>query len=260
MEFPALPAMPHEMDARWGLILTIAALILHGCNSSTCFVGIINPPSNSFSVTTGNIPSVCSLNQATGAVQVVAQLAPICANCSASRQVFDVHLVVSGVELHPSAVADENSPDWLEIAPDLARRPMSLNLAERSISNAEISTASISGKIPVGTYHQLRLRLTDLASSVVADRPTGGNCESSAAGCVTTADGVRHALRMPDGSQFLRAATSTPLEIRQGQENLLRLELRSEWLLQNSSPGSIEVAPVLRGEFVSQTKATTGTH
>lgn len=224
-------------------------LLLAGCYGTTCFVGVINPPNNSLTITTGNNPSTCVVPQVQSTVEVVAQLAPACEGCSSSRQISRVHLLLTGIQLHPSAVADENSPEWEEMAPNLAQEPLRIELKENSAAESLISSARVSGMIPAGTYYQVRLRLADPSST--ANTPLLGNnpCGSSGGSCVFAADGTSHPLHTLDGPVYLRIAVASPLEVHAGQENILHLELSPEWLLQNSSTGAVEVAPLLHGRM-----------
>ena len=176
----------------------------------------------------------------------------MCTGCSASRQVSRIHLVLSGIELHPGAVADESSPDWQEIAPNLAQEPMQVDLMENSALNTLLSSATVSGKVPAGTYYQLRLRLVDPSSSESSSLASRDFCGTASAGCIESADGVRHPLRSLDGSSYVHVETTFPMDLRDSQANVLHVELSPEWLLQNTPAGVLEVAPLLRARIASE--------
>src|SRR5271165_714586 len=137
--------------------------IVAGCNNS-CFVGVINPPNNTLMVSINNLPPACSLAQPKVAVKVVAHLAQACSFCSSSRQVTQVHLLLSGMELHPSAVADEDSSDWRELVPDWARQPQWVDLGDDLASSAVALPLNGTEQISAGTYYQLRLRIAHPSS------------------------------------------------------------------------------------------------
>lgn len=225
------------------VLVPIALVLMAGCNGTTCFAGIINGPNNSLIVTSGNGPSVCSIPQVQALVQVAAQLAPSCIGCSSSRRVSQVHLVLRGIEMHPGAVADENSLEWQEIAPDLARQPLRIDLSGDSATDSSIPVALGSGRVPIGTYYQIRLRLAEMSDEQAT---LSGADLCNLGGCVTSADGVHHPVRSVDGSLYLRVTIPSGLMVRGGQTNVVRLELSPEWLLQNGSAGAVEVAPTLR--------------
>ncbi len=167
-------------------------------------------------------------------------------------------LTISGVELHPGAVADEDSPDWQEIAPELAREPLLLQLTPHSGADSVVLPATISGHIPAGTYYQLRLRLANPESLQSTQLASKNSCGAAGAGCLFTANGDLHALRSPDGSRYLRLVTTSPIDVRAGQQNFLRIELTPEWLLQKSSTGSLDVAPLLRGRILNDAAPPAG--
>ena len=262
MTYPSVFAKSLSTCAILWFIAAFMFLPIAGCNSDTCFVGVINAPNSGVVIGTGNLPAVCSGLQTPAAMSVTVQLPPVCTGCSATRQVSSVHLTVSGIEMHPGMVADENSPDWQEIAPEAAKHPvqlaLQLELPKDPASSGAVMATTISGRIPAGRYYQLRLRLVDLASSQSMQLSAKNSCGAAGASCLVTKDGELHALRTLDGTQYLRVAISSPIDVHAGQPNPLRIELSPEWLLQNSSSGVVEVAPLLRGHLVSKTSAATG--
>ncbi len=226
-------------------------LFLTGCYGTACFVGVINPPNNSLTINTGNTPSTCVVPRVQSAVEFVTQLAPPCEGCSSSRQVSRVHLLLTGIQLHPGAVADENSPEWEDVAPNLAQEPLSIELKENSAAESLISSARVSGLIPEGTYYQVRLRLADPSS--IVNRPLLGiPCGSGGGSCVIAANGTSYPLHTLDGSVYLRIAVTSPIEVQAGRANVLQLELNPEWLLLESSTGAVEITPLLHGRMVNE--------
>jgi hypothetical protein len=258
MAYPAFFAKLHFSRTTLSLLAASALVFVAGCNSDTCFVGVINAPSSSVLINTGNLPGVCSGLQTPAAISLTVQLAPVCTGCTATRQVSIVHLALSGVELHPGGVADENSPEWQEIAPDLEQHPVELELSQDPASSNLALPATISGRIPAGLYYQLRLRLADPSSPRAMQLCAANHGNSAGASCLATADGARHPLQTLDGSSYLRVPVTSPIDVRSGQANRLHLELSPEWLLQNGSTGSLEVAPLLYGGILPETVSSAG--
>jgi hypothetical protein len=223
-------------------VLVLMPLFLAGCYGTTCFVGVINPPNNSLTINTGYTPSSCVVPRVQSAVEIVTQLAPACEGCSSSRQVSRVHLLLTGIQLHPGAAAEGNYPGWEEVEPNLAQEPLWIELKENSAAESRISSARVSGLIPAGTYYQVRLRLADPSQAANTPPFERGPCGSGGGSCVIGADGTSH----------LRIAVTSPLEVRAGRTNVLHLELRPEWLLQNGSTGAVEVAPLLHGRIFNE--------
>jgi hypothetical protein len=236
--------------------LIFIGFLVAGCNS--CFLGVINSSNNPPMMITGNPPLACSQLQPVAHVNAIAHLAQACTGCSTSRQVTHVHLFLSGMELHPDAVTAENSPEWQELAPDWARQPQWVELGEDPNLNVAALPLKLAGQIPAGTYHQLRLRLAQ-PSSRHTEEPHGESpCFSVDASCVVTADGSFHALQTLDGNPYLRVEATSPIDLHTDQPNLLHIELRPEWALQNPSNGFLDLMPLLRGHVAVEPSSAAG--
>ena len=157
------------------------------------------------------------------------------------------------MELHPDAVTVENSPEWQELAPDWARQPQWVDLGEDPNLNVATLPLNLAAQISAGTYRQLRLRLAQ-TSPLHAESP----CSSVGASCVVTADGSFHPLQTLDGQPYLRVEATSPIDLHTGQPNVLRIELRPEWALQNPSKGSLNLMPLLRGLVAIEPSSASG--
>jgi hypothetical protein len=249
MSSPSRFAHPGTFRATPFLICVAELVSLAGCNN-TCFVGVINPPNNSLTVSTGNPPPVCSLARPMAAVKAVAHLARTCTDCSNSRHVTRVHLLLSGMELHPGAVAEDNSPEWQELAPDWARQPKEVDLRGDPTSSDLSPPLNVTGQIAAGSYYQLRLRLAQSSSQHAEQLHGESHCSSVEESCIVTTDGSVHPLQTPDGQPYLRVEAMSPIDLRTDQPNRLRIELRLEWVLQIPSNGVLGVTPLLRGRVI----------
>lgn len=240
------------------LICAVLLVIPVGCGN-TCFAGFFNPNNNSNSSTVfvGGVPPSCSLPRPTIAVKAAAHLVHACTGCSASRQVTHLHLLLSGLELHPAAVADEDSPEWQELAPDWALHPQWVDFVEDPASNDPALSSIVTSQIPAGTYYQLRLHLAQPSSQHVEQLHAESHCSSVEASCVVTADGSFHSVQTLEGHPYLRVEATFPIDLRGDQPNLLRIEFRPEWALQFSSTGVRDVLPLLRGRVVIEPSAAT---
>lgn len=239
------------------LLYLLLLSMVAGCNNS-CFVGVINPPNNSLTVSIGNPPPVCSLAQPKAAVKVVAHLAQACAFCSASRQVTHVHLLLSGMELHPGAVAEEDSSEWQELAPDWARQPQWVDLGEHLSSSGVAIPLNETEQVSAGTYYQLRLRLAHPPLQDSGLPRAASRCSSFDSSCIVTADGSFYQLQSLDGHPYLQVEAISPIDLRTNQPNRLRIELRPEWALQSPSSGVLDLVPLLRGQVFIESSSTVG--
>ena len=250
----------HSSTYRVTLFLICAVLLIIpvGCGN-TCVAGFFNSDnnSNSSTVLVGGVSPSCSLPRSTIAVKAAAHLVHACTGCSASRQVTHLHLLLSGLELHPAAVADENSAEWLELAPDWALHPQWVDLAEDPSSNDATLAPIVTSQISAGIYYQLRLHLAQPLSQPIEQLHAENHCSSVEASCVVTADGGFYSLQVLEGHRYLRVEATFPIDLRGDQPNLLRIEFRPEWALQFSSTGVLDVLPQLHGRVVLESSPAT---
>jgi hypothetical protein len=240
------------------LICAVLLMIPIGCGN-TCFAGFFNSNnnSNSSTVLVGGVSPSCTLRSSTIAVKAAAHLVHPCTGCSASRQVTQLHLLLSGLELHPAAVADEDSPEWQELAPDWALHPHWVDLVEDTASNDAALSPIVTSQISARIYYQLRLRLAQPSSQPVEQMRAESHCSSVEASCVVTADGSFHSLQTLEDHPYLRVEATFPIDLRGDQPNLLRIEFRPEWALRFSSAGVLDVLPQLRGRVVIESSPAT---
>jgi hypothetical protein len=144
--------------------------------------------------------------------------------------------MLAGVELHPGAIADENSPEWQELAADLASLPQRFDLVADSAAHQFLLPLSASGHIPAGQYYQIRLRLAEASS-------------------LESADGRAHSLQTTDGNSYVIVQLTAPFIVSPGQVNEVQIAVHPGWGLARTSAGSIEVVPELRGEDAVKTSA-----
>src|SRR5258705_5503223 len=117
-------------------------------------------PPGRVGIVSSNPRPACRLPKMTAAVRPQLAAEPVCSSCVGSGQVQHIFLTIRGIELHSSATARDDSPDWQELLPpDLEQKPLQLDLME---SEADQTVPAPFGKIalvPAGVYRQLRLRL-----------------------------------------------------------------------------------------------------
>lgn len=234
MAGPALFARFSVFRTILPLSLASAVVFLAGCNGTTCFVGIINGGNTGVIVNSGNVPAACTSPQIPPVVAMNVHLTPACFGCSSSRQVSNAHLIVTGIALHPSAIADETSPDWQELSPSLKQHPQQLELTQDPSTDKQGLPGVISGQIPAGSYYRLRLYLAEASS-------------------LDSADGRTYPLLTQDGRYQLEVQLNSPIVVSNGRVNEIRVELQPEWALVKTAAGTVEVAPQLLGHVEALT-------
>jgi len=189
----------------------LAAMVATGCNH-TCVSVTSNPPNGILQVKANSNPT-CPATTATGAVSVRMVAAP-----RASAQ--HIFLSLQGIETHASGAASEpafGDPDWVELAPQLARHPAQVDLLARSgppaaagYGAADRCGVEVLGETTVtaGTYQQIRLRLVPNHPAPGEAVPEENACGKIAYNCVVAADGRIEALALEGEPPELRIVSS----------------------------------------------------
>lgn len=179
-------------------------LAVAGCNN-TCVSITSNPSTGILAVGISDAKPNCTLTTVKGTVRLqigIASMLGLTTSPSSARHIF---VSVRSIEAHLSTVADDDSHDWQELAPQLARQPVQVDLMARF----DPCAAGPLGEsvVPAGVYSQMRLRL-------VANRPDTGEavpevnaCGSVGLNCIVRADGRIQRIAFDGGSPTLRIAT-----------------------------------------------------
>src|SRR5579862_6828357 len=126
--------MPRQTQPRFLLLCGACLLlcfVLIGCGD-TCFV-ITGIFPNTTSTTN---PLTCNLGAGNGTVTVGINSVRPSSVAPMSPNLEHVFITLRGIEAHPSALADEDSPDWQELAPELASEPVQIDLMAATDSSA----------------------------------------------------------------------------------------------------------------------------
>ena len=196
------------------LLFSIVLLSLGLIRCDNACVLVVSNPGGSIGTVSGNGPS-CSLSTTSGtaSVRIAAHAAtagdeasriagqPLRAGDEASRigahalgagdeasRIRHVFLTLRGIEANPSAVADDESPDWQELAPKLAAQPVQVDLFAAGGDSCEAGGFE-SAAVRADAYRQIRLRLapneTDSTEPILGQN----SCGSAGFNCIVTSDG-----------------------------------------------------------------------
>jgi hypothetical protein len=182
---PRANSLQRAIKARKVFLITLLfPLALIGCDTNSCILIVSNPGSGGGTIS-GNGPN-CSLNTTTVSMQITSSLPPLAPQ--GQPRIQHIFVTLRGIDANPSATADENSPDWQELAPNLAKVPIQLDLLSRSADSCE---ANISARVsvPANAYRQLRLRLSSNQPDATDPVLQQNFCGSAAFNCVVTSDG-----------------------------------------------------------------------
>jgi len=229
------------------LALPSFGVSLTGCNN-TCFILTSNPPTGTINVKASDPKPTCMLTKANGAVRVLTRTASPCESCSSSTRIAHLFVSLRGIEVHPSAIADDASPDWQELMRQLPGRPPQFDLVSATNRGAPLPLGQVAA-IPADAYHQLRLRFVP--------EPTNdfGREESACGGvgfnCVVLEDGRTYPLLFDGPPSELRVTLASLaggfLLIPPESNSNVVIEIRIAWTL-SSAVGEVgHLRPVLIG-------------
>ena len=179
----------HERSLRGAFLsgaMFLAAFVA-GCGNF-CLTGVANNGNGTVGVSAGNPPPTCSLNQGNGMARVLALKSSACEECTASARVAHVFVTLRGIQLHPSSLADADSPDWVELIPALKSEPRQIDLMDGTIP--EILSEGTA--IPAGNYRQIRLQFAaqDSESGRGQEFMASSTCGTTRSNCMIMADGL----------------------------------------------------------------------
>jgi hypothetical protein len=160
-------------------------------------------------------------------------------------------LTLGGIELHAKANGLGDSSQWLELFPDLKKRPRQVDLISGNTDTTASGLLGESAAIPPGIYDQVRLRLVLNQGDAEAQFLTGNACGVLGFNCMTMADGHVYALQVACEAQELRIASevlsSGLLYIASDENEELLIRLAPVWSTVGSFPEAVRFLPVLTG-------------
>jgi hypothetical protein len=224
---------------------------LTGCNN-TCFTFTSNPPTGTIGIKAGDPSPSCTLAKANGAIHVQMGTEPVCNSCAASGQVQHIFLSIRGIEVYPSAAADEDSSEWKELLPpELAKQPLQIDLVRDTADRSAREPLGESVTVPAGVYNEVRVRFVP-NQPMTEDRLRERNaCGSVGFNCVVMADGRIEPLLLDTGSPELRITSDriegASLFVPPDTNTDLIIELKPVWAWYSPVDGGLRLLPALTG-------------
>lgn len=178
----------------------LMCVALTGCVGHYCIMGVFNPGGT----VTGN-KGGCVNNKAMGTVSVRFTSAAASAGGPMAPNLVHLFVTIQGIEAHISTVAPEDSTDWEELAPDLVREPMQIDLLAHA-TNSCATNRIPSAVVAAGAYRQVRLRLVPNPPSAGDAVPAENACGKLGFHCAVSPDGHVYPLAFDGGVATLRVA------------------------------------------------------
>jgi hypothetical protein len=193
----------------------------------------------------------------TGSINVSLTDPPSCA--FPNGNFTHVYITVRSVQAHMSATADDNSPGWQELAPQLVNQPMQIDLFAAGSNTCLLTTLGSNTALPAGNYQQIRLLLV---ANSGGNGPTPGtnNCNGQGFNCVVLHDGSIHeldlssqantGLKIPPGQ-----IVGGPISVGAGQDVDLNIDFNACASIIQEGNGQYRLKPVLTAGQVSTNTA-----
>jgi uncharacterized protein DUF4382 len=166
-----------------------------------------------------------------------------------------VYISIRSVQAHTSATANDNSPGWQELAPQLNTAPMQIDLLAAGSTACLLATLGSNTSLPAGDYQQIRLLLVP-NSGGSGPTPTTNNCNGQGFNCVVLQDNSIHeldlssqantGLKIPPGQ-----IVGGPISVGVGQDVDLNIDFNACASIIQEGTGQYRLKPVLTAEQVS---------
>jgi hypothetical protein len=192
----------------------LACFFLAGCGDTCVVVTGIFP--NASAATT---PPSCRLGGATGGITVAFRSVASSPVAAAAPNLQHLFVTVRGIEAHSSATAAADSPDWQQLAPELADHPVQIDLMAAPAIGSRCFPALVhNAAFRAGVYRQIRLQLVPDGPASVDASPQENACRGDSFQCIVATNGRAHPMALANGALDIVIA---PDRIANGSFNVL---------------------------------------
>jgi hypothetical protein len=159
-----------------------------------------------------------------------------------------VFVTIRGIEASSNSAASDDSPDWVELAPELARRPVQVDLMAPPGTSCE-SAALSRALVPAGVYRELRIRLALDPPAAGESAPTENRCGAAGLHCAVVAGGEIRPLAWNSATPDLhipqQSIAGQGFSLMPDSEMNLTISFHSYAALVLPSNDSVRLAPIL---------------
>jgi hypothetical protein len=228
------------------LLFTISffAFALIGCGDS-CVIFVSNPGGGGGTLS-GGTPT-CSFSPMNGKIRLRFSSSVAAPKSGGQAEIQHIFVTIRGIEATANAFADDESPDWKELTPNLAAQKVQLDLLAQSGESCGGNSFE-SAAIPADTYRQIRLSLSPNQPAESDSAPQENSCGSAGVNCIETSDGEIRPLVL--NSKFFQIQVSSD-HIRGGFFQILpetpanlRIEFNSQSSLFITTGEGVRMIPV----------------
>jgi hypothetical protein len=231
------------------LELPLLGISLTGCND-TCFTFTSNPPTGTVNIKAGDPKPTCMLTKANAAVRVLTHTASRCESCPPPTRIAHIFVNLGGIEVHPSAIADDASPGWQVLMQQLPGEAPRFDLVGVESGGVPLPLGEVA-TIPADAYRQVRLRLAPDQRTSNDFGPEESACGGTAFNCVVLEDGRAFPLLFHDALPVLRITSASLagafLLIPPDSNSNVVIEFSVTWTLTSKVGEGRRLLPVLSG-------------
>jgi hypothetical protein len=166
-----------------------------------------------------------------------------------------VYVTIRSVQAHTSASADDNTPGWQELTPQLNSQPMQIDLFAAGPNACLLTMLGSNTALPAGTYQQIRLLLVPNDGGG-GPLPATNACGNQGFNCAVLQDGSVHelqlssqantGLKIPPGQ-----VEGGPITVAAGQDVDLNIDFNACASIIQQGNGKFRLKPVLKAGQVS---------
>jgi uncharacterized protein DUF4382 len=166
-----------------------------------------------------------------------------------------VYVTIRSVQAHTSASADDNTPGWQELAPQLVNQPLQIDLFAAGPNACLLTMLGSNTALPAATYQQIRLLLV-ANDGGGGPLPASNACGNQGFNCVVLQDGSIHELQLSSQANTgLKIPPGQieggPITVAPGQDVDLNIDFNACASIIRQGNGDFRLKPVLKAEQVS---------
>jgi|GEM_PF-5690578 len=233
-------------------IALLVCFLLAGCGD-TCVVvtGIF------LNTTSNTNPPTCQLGNGNGNVNIGINSVPASPVAPMAPNLRHIFVSIRGIEANPNALATEDSPDWQELAPELATEPVQIDLMPSSVSGGSCQPRlTRKTNVRADLYRQLRLRLVSDQPAPGAELAQHNQCNGLGFNCVVDINGHKHGLALKDGVPILVIASDRIangfFDVLPDAETHLAIVFDPYSSVATAAGDSVQIVPVFSAETAAE--------
>lgn len=165
------------------------------------------------------------------------------------------YVTIRSVQAHTSASADDGTPGWQELVPQLNSQPMQIDLFAAGPNACLLTMLGSNTALPAGTYQQIRLLLVPNDGDS-GPLPATNACVNHGFNCAVLEDGSIHELQLSSQANTgLKIPPGQieggPITVAAGQDVDLNIDFNACASIIQEGNGNFRLKPVLRAGQVS---------